>query len=68
MASPKRERANAAAENSLRAKWRRIRHRDNREPSTRRTPLFDKEVRRCWCGLEYGHPWEGKDDGAPHPR
>lgn len=22
----------------------------------------------CWCGETYGHDWEGKADGAPHPR
>lgn len=22
----------------------------------------------CWCGQPYGHDWEGKDEGAPHPR
>lgn len=22
----------------------------------------------CWCGEPYGHDWEGKAEGAPHPR
>lgn len=22
----------------------------------------------CWCGKVYGHDWEGKSDGKPHPR
>lgn len=22
----------------------------------------------CWCGESYGHDWEGKSEGAPHPR
>lgn len=39
--------------------------RDNREPSTKRGAIaaFD-----CWCGGIFGHDWEGKADGKPHPR
>ena len=22
---------------------------------------------RCWCGEKYGHEWDGKDEGNPHP-
>lgn len=22
----------------------------------------------CWCGKPFGHGWDGKADGAPHPR
>jgi hypothetical protein len=68
VANPKRERAITAAENSAAAKWQRARFRDNREPSTKGTPLFDRATRRCWCGVPWPHDWPGKDDGAPHPR
>ena len=22
----------------------------------------------CWCGAEKGHDWEGRAEGAPHPK
>lgn len=68
MAYPKRVRAQAATEKSAAAKWKRVHFRDNREPSTRETPLFDRQTRRCWCGQPWQHDWLGKGDGAPHPR
>lgn len=65
MADPKHERALTAAVRSSRAKWRRVAHADNREPSTRHDVLAGDG---CWCGEPFGHDWPGKADGAPHPR
>lgn len=62
----KQAKAAGAAERSSAAKWRRVRHRDNREPSTRGyAPLSGGG---CWCGSDFGHSWPGKAEGAPHPR
>lgn len=70
MADPKRERAITAAEASAAAKWRRVRFADNRDPATTGRPLMvgTPDDKRCWCLEPLGHPWPGKDDGAPHPR
>lgn len=24
-------------------------------------------IAECWCGLESGHDWPGKEGGTPHP-
>ncbi|MEV4974425.1 hypothetical protein [Streptomyces scopuliridis] len=68
MANPKRARAQAAAEASAAAKYRRKAYRDNRAPATRapETVLGLREI--CWCGEPSGHDWPGRDDGTPHPR
>lgn len=34
---------------------------------TENLPLMGK-LGGCWCGRRYGHAWEGRDQGAPHPR
>lgn len=41
--------------------------RDNRAPGTgpRSNPL---SCGGCWCGGPMNHDWEGKAEGAPHPR
>ncbi|MEU9602637.1 hypothetical protein AB0E06_38335 [Streptomyces sp. NPDC048109] len=62
------ERAVTAAAKSAAAKWRRVRFRDNREPSTREAPLFDRETRRCWRGVPWLRDWPGKDGDVTHPR
>lgn len=62
--TPEASRLLLIADRSSRAKRRRIKA-DDREPSTRRVALGGPA---CWCGEPWGHPWPGKDDGAPHPR
>jgi hypothetical protein len=63
---PKWMKAARAAEASERAKWSRVKFRDNRAPETVGTnPLHGGG---CWCGADFGHDWPGKADGAPHPR
>jgi hypothetical protein len=62
--SVKRRRATVAAARSSRAKHRRTKP-DDREPSTRKIAPGGAE---CWCGQLFGHDWEGKADGKPHPR
>jgi hypothetical protein len=66
MPAPKAERTTAAVDRAIAAKWLHVRFRDNREPSTRGDVLAAENT--CWCGEPYGHDWEGKADGAPHPR
>lgn len=70
MADPKDVRARTAAENSAAAKWRRRTFTDNRDPATTRRPLLvgTPDDLRCWCLEPLDHDWDGKDDGAPHPR
>lgn len=65
----RRDAAQAAVERSTRAKYCRLRFRDNREPST----IPGARILRgldilCWCGGADRHDWPGKADGAPHPR
>jgi hypothetical protein len=67
VADPKRERALAARVHSSAAKWRRVRFRDNRDPSIAAGMALGAGD-RCWCGEERNHDWPGKDAGAPHPR
>jgi len=56
-----------AIDNSLEAKWSKVRFRDNRVPGTRdEDPALGGGD--CWCGEPDGHPWPGKLEGAPHPR
>lgn len=65
--NPKQERANRARQNSQKAKWTRVRFRDNRVPETR--GIFTaRGSMGCWCGEPYGHDWPDKAAGAPHPR
>jgi hypothetical protein len=42
------------------------RFRDNRRVPVWAAPLG--QYGGCWCGQECNHSWEGKADGAPHPR
>lgn len=53
-----------AYENSLAAKWKRVRFKDNRLPETKQASVAAFE---CWCGQGFDHDWPGKDEGAPHP-
>ncbi|WP_329214866.1 hypothetical protein OG352_05380 [Streptomyces sp. NBC_01485] len=70
MADPKRVRAQAAAESTAAAKWRHVRFRDSRDPSTTGPPFMvgTPDDPRCWCLEPLDHDWPGKADGAPHPR
>jgi hypothetical protein len=52
------------ADRSSRAK-RRGPFPDNRDPDTRG---IARGASACWCGEPHGHDWEGKADGAAHPR
>lgn len=63
--TPRSSRQMLIADRSSRAKYRRLRP-DNRDPATvNDLPLSGGG---CWCGEPMSHDWEGKDDGAPHPR
>ena len=66
----RRDAAALAVERKSAAKWRRVRFRDNREPTTTRSPMMlgTPDDVRCWCGGPNRHDWAGKDDGQPHPR
>lgn len=63
------DKAESAIEAKLRARWRRVRFRDNREPSTVRSPMMlgGPDDVRCWCGEPWRHDWPGKDMQEPHP-
>ena len=65
----RRDAAQAAVDRAIRAKYGRIRYRDNREPSTLpgARDLRGLDV-LCWCGGADRHGWPGKDEGLPHPR
>lgn len=69
MAMLRRDKALKAVEAQTKARLRRVRFRDNREPATTRRPLMlgTPDDIRCWCGDGAGHDWPGKDDGTPHP-
>lgn len=64
------DKADAAIQAKQAARWRHVRFRDNREPSTIRRPLMlgGPDDVRCWCGEPWGHDWPGKDQNASHPR
>lgn len=67
VSTAKKAKATVAASRSVRAKYRHKDYPDNRLPETRLrfSALGDGT---CWCGEPFGHDWEGKADGAPHPR
>ena len=41
---------------------------ENKDPASYQRVLGSGGGGGCWCGADYGHPWPGKDEGAPHPR
>lgn len=63
MIAQRRLRAAYAADRSSRAKHRPVK--DGRGTGEGLKTIYGPG---CWCGEPFGHGWEGKDNGQPHPR
>jgi hypothetical protein len=65
MPGSRREARLRARENSRKAKWSKVRFRDNRTVTAKDSA--DKLSNECWCGEPMNHRWPGWDEGVPHP-